>query len=1145
MAAKHGKSREAKGQTAAISDPPAETLPGFPVVGIGASAGGLAAFEAFFSAMPSNDPGMAFVLVQHLAPDHKSILSELVQRYTRMKVFDVTDGLVVKPNCAYIIPPNYDMAFLNGTLRLIPPSVPRGHRFPIDYFFRSLAQDQRERGICVILSGTGSDGTLGMRAVKGEGGMAMVQDPLSTEYDGMPLNAIATGLVDYVLTPEKMPPQLAAYAKRASGGPSRPVSGPASKTEDILAKVFINVRARTGHDFSGYKQDMISRRMHRRMALHHIELQTEYLQYLQQTPAEVDALFRDFLIGVTSFFRDPEAFSALEHEVIPKLFAGKPAGSTVRVWVPACSTGEEAYSIAMLLQERLEVLQKSFQLQVFATDIDHSGIQMARAGVYPASISMDLSPARLARHFMPDSDGSTYRVAKAIRDMLVFSEQDVTRDPPFSKLDLISCRNLLIYMASDLQKKLIPLFHYALNPSGFLALGSSDSIGEFSSLFAVVDRKSKIYQRNTELYGLYKPAVSGSRAAMAKQDSIPRPGARIHREIEYSLREVIERTLLQEYAPASAIVSHDGEIHYLHGRTGLYLEPAQGEASMNIFMMAREGLRRDLTVALHTASSRRQSVRHPGVQVKSNGGYTCIDLEVRPMTETSAGVLGEVLFLVLFEEAPAAPAPADAQIAADADAGKAAEQYPEVDTRIATLRQELRAKEEFLQSTLEEMETSNEELKSSEEEMQSVNEELQSTNEELETSKEELQSINEELATVNFELRQRVTDLSRAINDMNNLLAGTGISTIFVDHLLVIQRFTPGITQVINLIESDIGRPVGHIASNLIGYTSLVEDVKAVLANLKPKEVEVQTHAGAWYLLRIRPYRTMENVVQGAVILFFDITEMMRLREERRLSEAIVQRIADSLPQLAWTFGADGACDHLSPQWLDYTGIPQAEQLGLGWIKQLHPEDRDRMTAAWNQSIGSGEPLHLEYRIRGKDGSYRWFRSHIAPVRDGKTAIVQWFGVNSEIDGEREKETALRDGEAKHRILMESISRGVLFHSREGYVADANPAAERILGFTADRMLNKDCAELLPGAVQSDGSEFSWDTFPAVAARKTGQPVSGAVMGVPLSGKEGMTWLRIDATPLVGTDESPPYPVCTIIETFDAQGVSAPTGGIL
>ena len=467
----------------------------FPIVGIGASAGGLAAFEAFFSGMPADtDPGMAFVLVQHLAPDHKSILTDLIRRYTRMQVFEVEDGMRVQINCAYIIPPNHDMAFLNGTLQLLEPAAPRGQRLPIDFFFRSLAQDQHERAIGVVLSGTGSDGTLGIRAIKGEGGMVMAQNPESIEFDGMPRSAIATGLVDYELPPAEMPAQLIAYTTHAFGKPPRPATPP-PKTESALKKIFVLLRAQTGHDFSQYKPSTTQRRIERRMAIHQIEAMNGYVKFIQQAPEEVEALFRDMLIGVTRFFRDPEAFKALEEQIIPKLFAGKGADATIRIWVPGCSTGEEAYSLAILLAEHQEALKQSFNLQVFATDIDSQAIATARAGIYPASIATDLTPERLARFFAPEPGDSVYRINKGIRDMLVFSEQNVIKDPPFSRLDLISCRNLLIYLGGDLQKKLIPLFHYALNPGGYLFLGTSETVGEMGDLFAALDRKQKIYQR--------------------------------------------------------------------------------------------------------------------------------------------------------------------------------------------------------------------------------------------------------------------------------------------------------------------------------------------------------------------------------------------------------------------------------------------------------------------------------------------------------------------------------------------------------------------------------------------------------------------------------------------------------------------------
>lgn len=859
--------------------------PVFPIVGIGASAGGLAAFEAFFSGMPADaDPGMAFVLVQHLAPDHKSLLTELIRRYTRMQVFEVEDGMVVQANCAYIIPPNTDMAFLNGTLQLLEPTAPRGQRLPIDFFFRSLAQDQHESAIGIVLSGTGSDGTLGVRAIKGAGGMVMAQNPESTEFDGMPRSAIGTGLVDYELPPAEMAAQLIAYAAHAFGKLPRSATPHSPKDESALKKIFILLRAQIGHDFSQYKPSTINRRIERRMAVHQIEMIDGYVKYLQQTPAEVEALFRDLLIGVTNFFRDPEAFKVLEEQIIPRLFEGKPSGAVLRIWSTGCSTGEEAYSIAILLQERMEALKQSYALQVFATDIDSRAIAAARAGIYPASIATDITPERLARFFSAEPDGSSYRIHKSIRDMLVFSEQDVIKDPPFSRLDLISCRNLMIYLSAALQKKLIPLFHYALKPGGILFLGTSEGIGEFSALFSVIDRKSKVYQRTQNFndtqraaLGRFLPPLTASGGVEASGKTSPQDDVK-HAIPKRPLRELTEQALLQQLAPTSALVNAKGDILYMHGRSGMYLELMPGEMGVsNILKMAREGLRRDLTLALHRVAGNKAVVRCPGLNVKTNGHFTRVNLTVCPLAADAAESPETDLYLVVLEDAP----PEQVSPTPLAAARDGASNAPETDAeaRIAALKQELRAKDEYLQTTHEELESSNEELKSSNEEMQSVNEELQSTNEELETSKEELQSVNEELATVNTELQTKVTDLSRANNDMNNLLAGTGVGTVFVDHQLRILRFTPATTTIINLITSDLGRPVAHIVSNLVGYASLVADIQGVLNTLIPKEVELQTTDGKRYSMRIQPYRTLDNVIEGAVISFVDITEMFHIRD--------------------------------------------------------------------------------------------------------------------------------------------------------------------------------------------------------------------------------------------------------------------------
>lgn len=770
----------APSMTSANSKPAGES--GFPIVGIGASAGGLAAFESFFSGMPvaGDGPGMAFVLVQHLAPDHKSILADLIRSHTRMEVFVVEDGMKVRPNCIYILPPNHDIAILENRLQLLEASAPHGHRMPIDIFFRSLAQDQRERAICVILSGSGSDGAMGARAIKGEGGLVMVQTPASAEYDSMPRNAIAASQVDYVLAPARMPEKIIAYVARISkNSPLQVVSGPIPTDANAMKKIFSLLQTRTGHDFSFYKPNTIFRRIHRRMAIGQFETIESYLDYLHQTPAEVEVLFHDLLIKVTNFFRDPDAFDALAHQVIPRLFDGKSEGDMIRVWVPGCSTGEEAYSLAILLREQIEAMKRDFKVLIFATDIDSHAIAAARTGIYSAGIEADILPARLQRFFTATS--GAFRICKDVRDMLVFSEQDVIRDPPFSRIDLVSCRNLLIYLDGNLQNKLFPMFHYALKSGGFLFLGASETIGEHCDLFTTTDLKMKIYQRRNAVQSM--PGIGFGRGLppMATKDAaFPWPAG---------IRHPLPVLPMLEFKRQAG----------------------------NAFLQANEG-----------KGGADVSTKLPSCLLKAcNSGVT-------------------------------------------SDFRKSAQ--------IVALRQELRAKEEYLQISNEELETSNEELKS-------ANEELQSANAELKTSGEELQSLNEELATLNAELKTKVADLSRANNDINNLFAGTGIATIFVDHQQQILRFTPMATQTLNLIPGDVGRPVGHVLSCLAGYDRLVTDTQSVLDSLVSKEVEVQTSAGEWYTLRILPYRTTNNVIEGAVLTFVNITDHKRIEEAMRVSE--------------------------------------------------------------------------------------------------------------------------------------------------------------------------------------------------------------------------------------------------------------------
>ena len=1058
--------------------PPAEpSALRFPVVGIGASAGGLAAFEAFFSGMPADaDPGMAFVLVQHLAPDHKSILSDLIRRYTRMQVFEVEDGMVVRPNCAYIIPPNCDMAFLNGALQLLQPAAPRGQRLPIDFFFRSLAQDQHERAIGIVLSGTGSDGTQGVRAIKGEGGMAMAQNSASTEFDGMPRSAVATGLIDFELPPAEMPAQLMAYAVRAFGKLPRATPSAAPKTENALKKIFVLLRAQTGHDFSQYKPSTINRRIERRMAVHQVNSIDDYIKYLGQTPVEVEALFRDLLIGVTNFFRDPEAFQVLEERVIPQLFEGKPAGAVVRVWTAGCSTGEEAYSIAILLVERMAAIKANYTVQLFATDIDSRAIATARAGLYPASIVADVSPERLARFFTIEPDGNAYRIHKSIRDLLIFSEQDVIKDPPFSRLDLISCRNLLIYMGAELQKRLIPLFHYALRSDGMLFLGTSEGVGEFDALFGVIDRKAKLYRRQPDFQGQPRSALSRLLPPLtALEIAVHRGTLKPAVRDRLPLREIAEQAMLLQVAPAGALVNEQGDILYLHGRSGMFLEPAPGEVGVsNILKMAREGLRPGLTNALHRAVGTKEVARAFHLSVKTNGHYTLVNLSVCRVAprgvpgdghDPAAG-LDAPLYLVLLEEALQGEAGHPAALAADGPAHGGA--VDDTEARIAALRQELRAKDEYLQSTHEELESSNEELKSSNEEMQSVNEELQSTNEELETSKEELQSVNEELATVNNELQTKVADLSRANNDMNNLLAGTGIGTVFVDHQLRILRFTPAVAQIINLILTDVGRPVAHIVSNLVGYDRLVADTQAVLDTLVVKEVEVQSASGQWFTMRIQPYRTLDNVIEGAVISFIDISRVKQVQAEL----ARIAELARRTGEMAKVGGWELDLRTMKPFWTEE--IYRIHELDPAVVMSLDqaigfyaPEARAQVQAVVQTAIDHGTPWEFELPLVTARGRPIWARSQGSALREGGK-VVKLVGVFQDITERKQTEEALRKANEQLRlaVVLRDASDAITVQDLEGRTLAWNPAAERLYGWSEAEALAMNVRERIPPALR-------------------------------------------------------------------------------
>jgi len=858
----------------------AEPLPF--VVGIGASAGGLEALGAFFEALPG-DSGMAFVVITHQHPERASILPELLARRTHMCVEPAQDHQRLEGNHVYVSVPGHNVALLNGVIQLMDIAPGPEVHLPIDYFFRSLARDQEDRALCIVLSGAGMDGTLGLREIKGHGGVAMVQDEGSAHYAGMPHSAAATQLADYVLRPELLAAQVLVYARGRYGyTPPNSSESVDSQLKQALPKIFVLVRNRTGHDFSGYKQSTMERRIERRMRVHQLRQAFDYVRLLQTEPHEVELLFQELLITVTQFFRDPEAYQALQSELIKRLEC-QPEQASLRVWVPGCSTGEEAYSIAIIAIELAERTDKRLHLQIFATDLDAQAIDVARAGLYPDGIAADVGSARLQRFFVADAKG--YRIQKQVRDCVVFATQNILRDPPFTKLDLLSCRNLLIYLNSDLQQRLFPLFHYALKLGGLLWLGTSETATSYPELFATADRKWKLYERRDALTGSVpvfdlRHSTKPLSATRTSEDLALR-GASANRS-PAGLARGVEQVLLERFAPATLIVSEHGEIAYIYGKTGAFLEPSEGAPRHDLFTMAREGLRLCLQASIRTAAAENREVIHRGVSVKTHTGFQYVTVTVRRIQDPEPlRGLFRVSLAITRNKLAAKSKPTR---------GKAGATRAHYET-------ELRLARDSLHGTLNELQTSNEELKSANEELQSTNEELQSSNEELETSKEELQALNEELQTLNAELQLKVEELAQVNDDMQNLLNGTDIATLFLDRQLRIKRFTEQARRVVRLIETDVGRPIGDLVPQM-RYERLTVDAQLVLDTLMPHETEVQSLDGHWLWVRILPYRTAQNVIDGVVITFVDIDRLKRaeqLAAANAFAESIVQTVREPL----------------------------------------------------------------------------------------------------------------------------------------------------------------------------------------------------------------------------------------------------------
>ena len=844
----------------------------FPIVCLGASAGGLEALEQFLENVPETS-GMAYVVIQHLDPTQKGMLPELLQRITGIAVHQAKDRMTVKPDCVYVIPPNKSMSILKGVLHLFDPVETRGLRLPIDYFLRSLADDQHEKAVAVILSGMGSDGSGGIKVIKEKNGIVMVQEPASAKYNSMPQNAIDSIQADIIAPANELPAKLLTFLKHI------PVVKINLETElkdqSALEKIIILLRTQTGNDFSLYKKNTMYRRIERRMGVHKVDKILSYVRLLQENPKELDILFKELLIGVTNFFRDTQVWETLEKTTLPAIISGQPEGSVLRAWVAGCSTGEEAYSLAMVFKEALEKTNPhaGISLQIFATDLDNEGIESARKGLFPENISADISPKRLNRFFVKSAEG--YRINTEIREMVVFAKHNIILHPPFTKIDILTCRNLLIYMDTELQKKLLDLFYYSLNPRGYMVLGSAETPGTQGHFFSVVDARLKIYKRSvtSQAPDLINFPSSFSRT---KQVNYLNPKPEVS---NINIQALADQLILQHYSPPGVLVNDKGDIIYISGRTGKYLEPSVGKANMNIFAMLREGLRNEFPSAFRKAIQNKETVVIRNIKVGTNGGSQIINMSIRwiDKPETLNGMV-----MIIFN---------DVQEVAYIKSITTAEGKKSSDgDKTLELESELQRVRDEMQNTLEEMQTSQEELKSTNEEFQSTNEELQSTNEELTSSKEEMQSLNEELQTVNAELQSKVEEFSRVNNDMKNLLNSTDIATLFLDKELNIRRYTNQATKIFKLIKTDIGRPFTDQVSDLI-YPEMTTDAFDVLRTLVFVQKQVLTNDKRWFTVRIMPYRTYDDRIDGLVITFINITEHKNLEVKLLETEQLYMQL--------------------------------------------------------------------------------------------------------------------------------------------------------------------------------------------------------------------------------------------------------------
>jgi two-component system CheB/CheR fusion protein len=1026
----------------------------FPIVGIGASAGGLEAIELFFKNMP-DDCGMAFVVIRHLDPTQEGIMPEMIQRFTGMKVFAATDRLKVEPDSVYVIPSDKSMSILHRTLYLFKPLETRGLRLPIDFFFVSLADDLQEKSIGIILSGMGSDGSLGVRAIKEKSGLVLVQDPAVSKYDSMPRSAINSVPADFIAPPEELPGKLITYLKNK----------PVIKSEDdlpvkdksALEKIIILLRMQTGNDFSQYKSNTLYRRIERRMGVHQIDRISKYESFLQNNLKEIEILFKELLIGVTNFFRDAHVWEYLKNDILPDQFSDLPDGYTIRAWIPGCSTGEEAYSLAMIFKEAIDSMKnsKNITIQIFATDIDQGAIEKARKGHYSESITADVSEERLLRFFVKTEDG--YKVNTEIRESVVFAPQNVIKDPPFTKLDFLSCRNMLIYFNANLQVKLLTMFQYCLNSKGLLMLGLSETPGNQISLFTSVNTKFRIYRRPVYI----KSRKANERNIPSFHENHEKYQKSSRYEIADNIETLADQLLLQSFAPPAVMTNEKGDIIYIAGRTGDYLEPASGKASMNIFAMARKGLRLELSNLYHKAQVSHERFVSRNIKVGTNGTSQLIDVTVQKI-ENPEQLRG--MYMVIFASVTSE----------QANQKKGKVNSAKQDFDVENIRTELFQAKDDLRHALEEMQISKDELNS-------INEEMQVTNEELTTSQEEMQSLNEELQTVNIELQSKLDDYTRINNDLKNLLDSTEIATLFIDKNLNIRRFTKEATEVFKLIQTDLGRPFTDIVTEL-DYPGIADDAMEVLRTLMSNEKTVSTRDGRWFSVRIIPYRTIDDRIDGLVITFNDITLTKNLelalrntndemQVVNRLVEATNEDLKNTERQYRLLFenmttifilhemiydDNGNAVDYrylaANPAFEKSTGIPVSSIIGKT-AKEIFPDTEQSWIDVFAKVVRTKVPVSYENRWSELNKDFDTWIFH--------TEKNHFAGIFSDITDRKLAEGMVQNSETRYRRLFESTKDGVLIlDAVTGQIVDVNPFLIELIGFTYEELSGKELWEI-------------------------------------------------------------------------------------